>query len=201
MDIFARFYIVFVWCSKLRKPYTPLFYAAISIIVPILSILVAIATSGWFDILNNALSDLGHATRSNVAPIFNTGISLGGLLVTVGAVKFLVRISKWLAVIMSATGYALVLIAVFDEVYGVIHFYVSALFFILLLVATIYYSTSLSDSKKLRNATLVLVVIALFSWILHFSLELPRGAAIPELVSIVAALPAYFHAYTRVRSE
>ncbi len=43
----------------------------LSIIIPLISILVAAVLSDWFSIVNNALSDLGHAKRSSVAPLFN----------------------------------------------------------------------------------------------------------------------------------
>jgi|GEM_PF-6399916 len=58
-----------------------LFLAYLSIAVPLLAIGIAILLSGWFDIVNNALSDLGHAIKSPVAPIFNFGLSLGGALI------------------------------------------------------------------------------------------------------------------------
>jgi len=52
----------------------------LSIIIPLISILVAAVLSDWFNIVNNALSDLGHAKRSSVAPLFNASLVLGGLL-------------------------------------------------------------------------------------------------------------------------
>jgi hypothetical protein len=49
-----------------------------SITIPLLFIVISAYLSGWFDLYNNALSDLGHSTESNVAAIFNFGLSLGG---------------------------------------------------------------------------------------------------------------------------
>ncbi|MEM2707195.1 MAG: hypothetical protein QW288_06765, partial [Ignisphaera sp.] len=62
-----------------------------SIFVPLICIAISIWLSPWFNILDNALSDLGHATRSSVAPIFNFGLSLGGFLI---ALSSLLIISK-----------------------------------------------------------------------------------------------------------
>ncbi len=164
-----------------------------SVAAPLAAIAVAAALSGWFDVFSNALSDLGHATRSAVAPVFNTGLSLGGLLMSIVAVKLLTRLSKTLAAILALDGYALILVAVFDEVYGRLHFAVSVLFFALLGAAVLYYGFA-SKSAKLRIAALALFTAALASWIAHLAYKTPRGAAVPELVSVIAALPVYFHA-------
>ncbi|WP_251950245.1 hypothetical protein [Thermococcus argininiproducens] len=53
-------------CSKEEK--LCLYIAYLSVAVPLLSIAIAIMLSGWFSITNNALSDLGHAIMSPVAP-------------------------------------------------------------------------------------------------------------------------------------
>jgi hypothetical membrane protein len=52
-------------------------FGAAAAATPLLLVLLAALLSGWFNPLTNALSDLGHATRSPVAPIFNLGLSLG----------------------------------------------------------------------------------------------------------------------------
>lgn len=179
----------------------PILYFTLSIAIPLLSILVAAVLSNWFSLVDNALSDLGHATRSSVAPLFNTGLSLGGLMIAIGGVKYLGSVSRKLSILMCATGYSLILVAVFDEVYGALHFYVSVLFFVLLFITAVYYAIALSRNRRLQLATIALLTAGLVSWIFHFTLKLPKGAAIPELISLLAALPAYVHAYDKACSR
>ncbi|RLG74794.1 MAG: hypothetical protein DRO14_05340 [Thermoprotei archaeon] len=64
-------------------------------------IAVAIAYSQWFSIVNNALSDLGHAIRSSVAPIHNLGLSLGGFMVGVHAIYYILPVSKLFGYILA----------------------------------------------------------------------------------------------------
>jgi len=72
-----------------------------SLAVPLIMIAVSIALSPWFNIVKNALSDLGHATRSSVAPLFNLGLSLGGALTILTAAILITRVSKALLISMS----------------------------------------------------------------------------------------------------
>ncbi len=61
-------------------------YSVFGIAVPIVSfvsIAVSILLSPWFSWKVNALSDLGHATRSSVFPIFKLGLLLGGFLIVI----------------------------------------------------------------------------------------------------------------------
>ncbi|MEM0065509.1 MAG: hypothetical protein QXH88_01090, partial [Sulfolobales archaeon] len=53
--------------------------------IPLAFIAVAAASAGWFDVVRNALSDLGHATRSSVAPLFNLGLYLGAFTLAIFA--------------------------------------------------------------------------------------------------------------------
>ena len=149
---------------------------------------IAIATllSPWFNIWENALSDLGHAKRSPVAPIFNLGLATGGIMIiafTISVLRLEETIPK---IIMSLIGYFLVLIGVFDEVYGMLHFIVSVLFFLCLLSFLIYYGIS-----RKRIDPVILVAINIIVWYLHFIKDLPPGAAIPELISVFSFLPYY----------
>jgi len=152
--------------------------------VPLLLIAVSIAASPWFSFTNNALSDLGHATRSRVAPIFNLGLATGGLLIVVTACMLAGSLAYRL--LLGATGYFLMLVGVFDEIYGRLHFYVSVAFFTALLLFLLIYG--LLEHKFLPIAS---AIIAAAAWYLHFAYNAPRGAAIPELISVAAVLPPY----------
>jgi len=52
------------------RDYT-LFFGIVGPIVSYVLIAVSILLSPWFSWQRNALSDLGHSTKSNVSPIFN----------------------------------------------------------------------------------------------------------------------------------
>ncbi|MCD6488839.1 MAG: DUF998 domain-containing protein [Desulfurococcales archaeon] len=161
------------------------YIGVLAVIVPLLFIAISIAISPWFDLVNNALSDLGHAVNSDAAPFFNFGLSTGGLLMVLTAV--LITGVSWIyRSLIGIAGYFLMLIGVFDEVYGRLHFYVSVLFFVTLLLLLIVYGYV--ERKPLPIAP---AVIGITSWYLHFTQDMPPGAAIPELISITIALPVY----------
>jgi hypothetical membrane protein len=164
-----------------------------SVIIPLICILVSVAYSPWFNIFDNALSDLGHAVKSSVAPLFNIGLVLGGLSAYTTAIVSR-HIDKHYNIVLMYTGVSLILVGVFDEVYRLLHFMVSVLFFIgialfLLLVAL----KEEMKIVKLYSATALVVIIVV--WIIYFTYRVPRGAAIPEITSVALFAPAYLHVY------
>lgn len=164
--------------------------AVLSLLLPLLFICLSIALSSWFNVYRNALSDLGHATRSSVALIFNLGLSLGGVLIVVMGARYLINTSRAMGMVVAILGYALVLIAVFDEVYGSLHFWVSVLFFISLAILLCIYVATFKGFLRRVSATIALI-LALLMWVMHLAFKQPSGAAIPELVSIAAVTPFY----------
>uniref|UniRef100_A0A7C2Z994 DUF998 domain-containing protein n=1 Tax=Ignisphaera aggregans TaxID=334771 RepID=A0A7C2Z994_9CREN len=170
-----------------------LFIPLMSIAIPLICIAVSAILSPWFNVYDNALSDLGHATRSPVAPILNFGLSLGGTLIVITAVTILNRIHRILALLLSLTGYSLVLVAVFDEVYRSLHYWVSVLFFVGLAVSVATYAIITKNMTRIVLVTIALA-LSIILWIAHITYRVPRGAAIPELISILAAIPFYIDA-------
>lgn len=162
---------------------------ALSVVVPLSFIAAAALLAGWFNIVNNALSDLGHATRSNVAPLFNFGLSAGGALLIVVGVTCAAAKSKLIGYTLAASGFILILIAVFDEVYGRLHFYVSVAFFVSLAVLLAEYAILKRGIRAVLASLAIMVGVA--SWVLHLYYGIPPGAAIPELISIAVASPFY----------
>lgn len=161
----------------------------LSIAIPFLCISISIYLSPWFNLFDNALSDLGHATRSSVAPIFNFGLSLGGFLIALTAMMVF-KVHKSLAYLGILCGYTLILIAVFDEIYRSLHYWVSVAFFLSLGALLIDYIVIVKSIAKKISATIALA-IATASWVLHLAYRVPRGAAIPELLSIFCVIPFY----------
>ncbi|USS40920.1 DUF998 domain-containing protein [Thermococcus aggregans] len=170
--------------------------AYLSIAVPLISIAIAILLSDWFSITNNALSDLGHATKSPVAPIFNFGLSLGGALIVYLSALCMYRANKAFSVVGFLVGFTLILVAVFDEVYGRLHFAVSVAFFLSLAVFLIAYGICFKSYLPLPALGIAVVV-----WVLHFTYDVPKGAAIPELISIFATIPFYLDAVRRFQGK
>jgi len=104
-------------------------------LVAFIFIAASIAVYPSFSWSRNALSDLGHATRSRAAVLYNLGIFTSGFLMGLYAVRYAARVRPATGLCLGLSGYTLGLVAVFDEVYGRVHVAVSALFFLMLLAS------------------------------------------------------------------
>jgi len=157
---------------------------AVGPLVAYVSIGVSIALSPWFSWKRNALSDLGHAVKSGVAPIFNFGLLLAGFLVMVYAVMALRNYAKWTSYSLVISAFLLQLVAVFDEVYGPLHFVVSVLFFVSLGPTSILYAIE-------RKSSLAVIgfIIGLLLWVFYWARIYSAGVAVPETLSTVAVIP------------
>ncbi len=162
----------------------------LSVAIPATAIAASILLAGWFSFYNNALSDLGHSANSSVAPLFNFGIASGGILVAVTSALYFYPKARVMGLFGFLSGYSLVLVAVFDEAYGELHYWVSVLFFLSLagLVLT-YIAYSRGIIRRLVVAALLVLSIAL--WASNMARSIPPGVAIPETVSAATAALAY----------
>lgn len=138
----------------------------------------SIASAPWFSWSENALSDLGHALKSEVALYFNFGLAFSGLLVLIYAVTVFGRHAKFSGLCLAASAFSLQLIAVFDEVYGSLHLAVSVLFFVSIGVASAAYAI---ERRSLLAA--LAVVVGLTSWVSFWAGMYDAGIAVPEAVS------------------
>ncbi len=161
-----------------------------TITTPFLAIAISALMYPGFSLYQNALSDLGHATKSPSAPIFNLGLTVTSFLLVIQAVAYLWEKDRALSVTLLSAAFFLQLVAVYDEVYGIrfdhLHFLVSALFFIAIITFLLLYAV-----KRKRVRAAIAAVTAIAVWALHFAARIPPGAAIPELVSVFLFLPAY----------
>ena len=98
-------------------------------------------------------------------------------------VRYLITASRAMGVGAAISGYSLVLVAVFDEVYGRLHFWVSVLFFISLAALLCIY-IAVSKGILQRVSAAIALILALLAWVIHLTFKQPPGAAIPELISI-----------------
>ncbi|OYT40286.1 MAG: hypothetical protein B6U89_02750 [Desulfurococcales archaeon ex4484_58] len=154
--------------------------------MPLILIFIAISLSPWFSLWDNALSDLGHAVKSSVAPIFNFALALAGFLVGLFSIKYMVKYSVSKSVLLIIIGFILILIGVYDEVYGELHTFISILFFIMLIVYLVYYGL-----KDKTPYPVLVAMIQVIVWFIHYTQDIPPGAALPELIAILSYIPFY----------
>lgn len=161
-------------------------YALLGLIAPLIAIffvIVSILLSPWFSWQSNALSDLGHSVDSRVAPLFNFGLFLCGLLIILYSMTSFRSYAKYTSHFLALIGLSLQLVATFDEAYGVLHFLVSVLFFMTLGFASISYAV-----EKRSVLGLAALAIGSSSWILYWLEIYSSGIAVPEIVSSIATI-------------
>lgn len=175
------------------------FYALFGMIGPSVAfstIGVAIALSPWFSWQRNALSDLGHATRSGVAPIYNVGLLLAGFFITIYAAILFRKYAKFTSISLVVSACLLQLVATFDEIYGHLHGAVSVMFFVAIGVTTVIYAI-----EKRSFLAIVAFIVVLCSWILYGLKVYSAGVAVPEAVSSLAVTAWLIHSAIGVFSS
>jgi len=161
-------------------------YALSGIVGPVIAlffIALSIALSPWFSWSSNALSDLGHSVKSDVAPLYNFGLLLAGLFLVIYSVTTFTSGAKYTSCCLFISALSLQLIATFDEVYGSFHTAVSSLFFVSLGFASIIYAVE-------RRSILAAAAFAIGfgSWAFYYARVYITGIAVPEIVSSVATV-------------
>ena len=150
-------------------------------------ILASIALSPWFNIYNNALSDLGNTvSNGRVGYVYDVGLVVSGVFLVV----FSLLVSKATAdrrvlgwtVPFTVASIDLALVGVFSESTGHIHGVVSEVFFLMIIVTMLAYSY-LSwplGSPRIGAVALVFGVLSAFIWFTKFPWT---GVAIQEAVT------------------
>ncbi len=166
-------------------------------LVALAAIIVSISISPWFDWFDNALSDLGNYDNGIVAAIiFNAGLVVTGVLVAWFVVWLLRRTSD----VFTKVGFAiflvstigLLLIGVFSENAGRIHFFVSVLFFFSFPFAMWTIGLSWLRFPGLRWFAVLSIVEpfeSFYLWWITFGRTAPwTGVAIPEILTALSAI-------------
>ncbi|UCE95152.1 MAG: DUF998 domain-containing protein [Candidatus Bathyarchaeota archaeon] len=159
-------------------------YSLFGILGPLAAIFfigLSITLSPWFSWHYNALSDLGHAVRSEVAQLFNFGLLMAGFFTTIYSITALKNHAKYTSFCLLTSALLLQLVATFDEVYGFLHFLASIFFFISLNFATLIYAVE----RKSKIATMAFM-ISFGSWVLYLAGIYQSGIAVPEIISSLA---------------
>lgn len=161
-------------------------FGILSPLVGFSTVFCAIRVSPWFDWSRNALSDLGVSGLS--ALIFNSGLVITGMLLIIfylGLREYVNRsIGKLGSYIFLASSLFLSFIGVFNERFGIIHFYVSVGFFVSLIFYLLVFGFYFLSEKSIPFGIISLIagIIGIFVWSLPWD-----GIAIPEAVSSLAA--------------
>jgi len=97
---------------------------------------------------------------------------------------------------LQLSAFSLQLVAVFDEVYGFLHFAISVLFLASLAPTSILYFVERRSSLALASLT-----IGLVSWILYWMKIYSAGVAVPETISSVAATAWIIHSALKIYKD
>jgi hypothetical membrane protein len=163
------------------------YYALLGLAAPVMAYIfigVAIAQSPWFRWDGNALSDLGHSSWSSVAPVFNFGLLFTGFLIVAYALLSLRHSARWTSLALAVAAFSLQLVGAFNEVYGVLHYAVSILFFVSMGVASLVYA-----AERRSYLGVAAFAIGLAAWVLYWLDIYSSGVAVPEAVSTLAVMP------------
>jgi hypothetical membrane protein len=163
------------------------YYALLGLAGPVVAYIfigVAIAQSPWFRWDGNALSDLGHSSWSSVAPVFNFGLLFTGFLIVAYALLSLRHSARWTSLALAVAAFSLQLVGAFNEVYGVLHYAVSILFFVSMGVASLVYA-----AERRSYLGVAAFAIGLAAWVLYWLDIYSSGVAVPEAVSTLAVMP------------
>jgi hypothetical membrane protein len=173
---------------KLRKLRIAGVCGILTPIIVLTLILLAIYYSPWFSWTENALSDLG--VQGTAAILFNSSLIVGGVLTIIFAIGLReILLNRTLGqigtLIFILDGVMLCAIGIFPETAGVIHFYVSVAFFVLLPVSLFLNGVAMmqeSSERKTGLFTITAGIVAATVWMLEWS-----AVAIPETITALAA--------------
>jgi hypothetical membrane protein len=150
-------------------------------------ILASIALSPWFDIYDNALSDLGNTVSNGwVGYVYNAGLIISGAVVFAFAVLVYrdIRQRKALvwAIPLMVAALDLALVGIFSENTGSVHGEVSEIFFLMIVVTMLSYSYVPwpLDSPRVGGVALVFGILSAVIWFVGWPWS---GVAIQEAVT------------------
>lgn len=166
-------------------------------------IAISIGLSPSFDWSANALSDLGHYTRTDIGPdplvraiVFNVGLAATGILMIVITIGFMMQLKDLptriaMVPFLVAAGF-LTLIGIFSENFSPTHRIVSEGLFMSFPFAMWFVGLSWLRFPRLRwfsVISLLLPFVSVYLWSGTFAGTMPwTGVAIPELLTAFTAI-------------
>ena len=134
-------------------------------------LLPSVILSPWFNVFDNALSDLGNLNlNAPTAYIFNAGIMLSGLFVAAFAILVSSGHHDWKYLIwtvpLSFAGLSLIMVGIFPINSGIIHGLVSVGFFVTMIITMLVYSFSswLLGSPRIGVIALTFGIASVLIW-------------------------------------
>jgi len=164
----------------------------------LITLLILSSATSWFNIVENTFSDLGRIRNGLISVVFNGLVSSTGCLLILYSTLVFQELRLEYRLTLGLAGYFLTLIGVYPEDYGRLHFYVSLVFFLL---GISYMVLHVAEHTIVGYAIAALGLLNFIPWSLHFALSEPRGAAIPELVSLLSLLIALAYDAGRLNSS
>jgi hypothetical membrane protein len=170
------------------KPFTRL-AGLCGVLTPIVMLTLVFVSVAWWPQFNwhtNALSDIGV---SRTPQLFNATLLIGGLLYLVFVIGFLrwnetkPALAKLAALFLLAGGFGLILIGVFTEAAGRIHYVVAVTYFLATPVA--YVLLGIDWQRHGRKLPGLLTLIAGLAALLLIALVPHKGYAVPEILESV----------------
>lgn len=157
-------------------------------------VLVSIVLSPWFNIFDNALSDLGNlATNGRAGYVYDAGLILSGCLILVFAALYSKESRDRRTLIwtgpLAVAALDLALVGVFSESTGHIHGVVSEIFFLMIVVTMLSYSyvSWPLGSPRIGAVALVFGILSALIWFVTWPWP---GVAIQE--SATSAMTAFW---------
>jgi hypothetical membrane protein len=150
-------------------------------------VLTSVALSPWFNIYNNALSDLGNTvSNGQVGYVYDAGLVLAGAII----ISFSILLSResrdrrmliWTVPLIVAA-FDLAMVGVFSENTGHIHGVVSEIFFLMIVVTMLSYSyvSWPLGSPRIGAIALAFGVLSSLIWFVGWPWS---GVAIQETVT------------------
>lgn len=165
-----------------------------SFLVIVISLISTLASSlsynGSYSILNNWISDLGNSSKNPTGHIyFDIGCILIGIAITISAVGLvkwktvnrkqydLILLSRCCGFLMA---FALIMVGIFSEDYGRIHYIWASLFFILMLIFMIIVNISLKNHTSYMKRIWYYTFVAILTDLI-FMFAFIIGLRIPVL--------------------
>ncbi len=153
-------------------------------VIALTSISLAILYAPWFSWTKNALSDLGVYGISAV--IFNFGLIICGIATAIFGIgvkeilpkRILSRIGR---ITLTLDCIDLCAIGIFPETAGIIHFYVSVVFFVLLSISLILLGADGLREQPRRKEGIYMILSGILAgavWLFPW-----EGVAIPEIIA------------------
>jgi hypothetical membrane protein len=161
-------------------------FGVLTPIVTLTLIFIAVAVSPWFDWHADALSDMGVGPTPQ---LFNATLIISGLMYLVFVIGFLrwhgvnSVLARIAAVFMLVGGIGLVLIGIFTEDAGRIHYVVAATYF--LATPAAYLLLGIDWQRRGKKLPGLLSLVAGIAAFLMIALVPHKGFAVPEILASV----------------